>query len=96
MGKRDASHFITEYYTEGGKVELMIPTDATDDDFALLREMLDLIEAKLKRRADRKTEPFDKDINALCKTEPQTEIPEYAEWKNAYEKMSNFGEREGE
>ena len=57
MGKRDAPHFITEYYTERGKVELMIPTDATDDDFSLLRDMLDLIEAKFKRRADRKTEP---------------------------------------
>ena len=57
MGKRDASHFITEYYTEGGKVELMIPTDATDDDFALLKDMLALVEAKIKKRANRKTEP---------------------------------------
>ena len=56
MGKRDASHFITEYYTECGKVELMIPTDATDDDFALLKDILALVEAKMKQRSDRKTE----------------------------------------
>jgi len=57
MSKRDAPHFITEYYTERGKVELMIPTDATDDDFNLLRELIMVIEKELKRRADLKTEP---------------------------------------
>jgi hypothetical protein len=83
MGKRDAPHFITEYYTERGKVELMIPTDATDDDFSLLRDMLDLIEAKFKRRADLKTEPqnlvktssISQDSHEIAKDEPQTECP---------------------
>ena len=76
MGKREASHFITEYYTEGGKVELMIPTDATYDDFALLKDILAIVETKLKQRADRnsseKPNNFDKDINVRSKTEPQT------------------------
>ena len=71
MGKRDAPHFITEYYTERGKVELMIPTDATDDDLALLKDILALVEAKLKRRADRKTEPTISKMEQV--EEPQTD-----------------------
>ena len=52
--------------------------------------------------ADRKDEPqFDKDINVRSKTEncsekpnncedePHAEIPEYAEWKDPFEKMTD-------